>query len=241
MADGEFPQFVHESPAPAAAAARVVPECASDAAVTAAFMRFHRKAGLVVSSTCARAFLGGGGWAFLGLAVISFTGGLLLALFPFNTPERPITIAGHAPEMLYTRPANNDAGSSPAAVTAVAAAPETESAGKERQAIASETEQSHNQRVQLELASSTAELAALSVDGEAPLPDAATNLAAAMRLGAVTATHSGSRGGSDVAVGYDAVELPSVPEPATGWIVALGLGALIGFSKLVRTRRNTRL
>lgn len=241
MVHGELPSFVAEDSKSAAASSRR--RSSSDPAITAAFFAFHRDAGLIAGSRRAgasglRAFLSGGGWAFLGLAVVGFAGGLLLAVFPFNTPEHPITVAAHASEMLYAKPATSDLDVATAALASTVAADEKSIAAKGSQLSGDEQAKAANRRFTADGANPEQELLATAANADAPLPDATANLAAAMRLGAAGIGEVSGRGGDGVTVGYDAVELPSVPEPGTGPMVAFCLAALISFSRAGKNRRH---
>lgn len=202
--------------------------------ITAASFAFHRSTSGVAAVWAARRFLSGGGWAFVLLALMSFAGGLSLAVFPFNSPDHLITIAGHAPEMLYIKPATSHLDlalapnpetrpgeETPTAVKNATPAPTDESSasGERRGALDSVVD------------GGSTELALTASSAAAPLPAPTANFAAAMRLGAVGGGQSHAPGGG-LSSGSDAVELPtSVPEPANGAIVALCLAALIAFRR----------
>ena len=213
----------------------------SDPAIIAAFGAFHRKASQFRSSALGGALLPRASWVFAGLALLSFAGGLSLALFSFNTPERPITIAGAAPEMLYVKPATADTVNSIAAqASAVADSLSAPSIAAKTPSLSSPEPANGKTSSPRQPDDADAELLATTSSGDAPLPDATANLAAAMRFGAVAGTQAqGRTGGGDVTVGYDAVELPSIPEPASGPIIAVGIAAVFGVTRLPRSRRRS--
>lgn len=213
----------------------------SDPAIAAAFAAFHRRAGFISAGASVRAFLTGGGWAFAGLALLSFAGGLFLARVSFNTPEHLITVAGHPPEMLYTKPQTTDIARSAAAAIPAAGAGETSIAAAAPPPLGeAENDTAVRRRDSSDRENLESELLAVASGAKGRLPDATANLEAALRLGAIGATQTNGRNGGDITVGYDAVELPSVPEPANGSIVAIGVAGLIGVTWLTRNRRRLR-
>lgn len=175
---------------------------------------------------------------FVGLALLGFAGGLFLARVSFNTPEHPINVADHPPEMLYTKPRTTDTAPRVVGRNPDTGADATSIAATARPVNETESDKAAGRPVPNDHANAESELLVLNSSAEAPLPDATANLAAAMRLGAIAATQVPGHRGGDVTVGYDGVELPSVPEPANGAIVAIGVAGLIGVSRLTRMRRR---
>ena len=208
-------------------------ESTADSAIRAAFVAFHRRTTSAGAAGRRRlAVLSGGGWAFLVLALVGFGGGLFLSSLSFSSPEASITIAGVAPEVLYVRPTGADPAAAAAANqqeaqsrdhTFAAARPAGESAPENREVRAPST---------MDLA---IEIPA-AVLAQVALPEMTANFAAAARLGAVRG-HGPGTGAEPIESGYGAVEVPSIPEPATGLIVGIGLAALIAVQRFARKRQ----
>lgn len=149
-----------------------------------------------------------------------------------------MTIGAFAPEMIYKRPAAAENAlvaehvASPVAesqnalamlhaVTAQSSAEEEEPARQSTRELTAEAEQS----------------AATNALAQNTLPEATANFVAAMRLHAIGGAQSGGTG-SDITSGFAAEELPTVPEPAAGPAVALGVATLLGLQAFLRRRRN---
>lgn len=208
----------------------------SDPAIAAAFAAFHRATapGRRFRFSAARRFVTSSAGALAALALAAFAGGLLLAHFSFNSSEHPLSIASLPPEIIYVRPApahgdllaaatvataRADAAAPAAAQGQQSAAPDDRAAGCTRE-LAQDGEQN---------------LLASGSFSRAPFPEATANFAAAMRLDGVGVAQA--RGGANgVTYGYAGVELPSVPEPATGPLTALSLAVLLAIHWVVRIR-----
>jgi hypothetical protein len=203
-------------------------------AIRAAFVAFHRNAGLIAPLPRR---LGGGALAFSALALVGLAGGLFLAFFCFNTPEKPITIAASPPELIYTRPTAT-ADEIPQFPPAGSREFENHFASLAQHApgVVSADDAS-NERSRHEAAgdddANTSEL----VIAQSSLPQAIENFAAAQRLGLTTGGVA-HNGGNSLDAGYDAEELPTIPEPATGGIVAAGVAMLIAGRRISATRRR---
>lgn len=205
----------------------------SDPAITAAFLAFHRHTiGRGVRATRA-SLLGAGGWAFAALAVFGFGGGLMLASFSFNEEPQPSRIAtSRPPEMIYTAPGQNDVAAE-RAVAVGAQVPQVAAARMAEAAVSADHEAVEQETENVNATSKTESLFAFA---DAPLPTETMNFTAASRLIA-TGLAQLPTSGDVYETGYDAVELPMVPEASPGAIVASGLALLIAATHLVRRRR----
>ena len=203
----------------------------SDPAVHAAFLAFHRNLGAATRDNSRKGFISRGGLALTVLTLLGFGGGLSLAVFSFNSPERSSSaVAGRAPEIIYTAPA-------------VAVAPErTEPApvydapGElplladttfelrvPDQAVPETSVWRDADRAMLgSFADSQARGGAFSFAGvsEQSFPGGST-------LGAPAA---------DITTGFDALTAAPVPEPSTWATLISGAGLLVIFGKLKRRR-----
>ncbi|MBA3272508.1 MAG: hypothetical protein H0T11_01365 [Chthoniobacterales bacterium] len=81
------------------------------------------------------------------------------------------------------------------------------------------------------------EARASSEDGE--LPEGSANFAAAMRLG-IAGGSQGRASENDVTVDYGAVEVPSIPEPASGIAIAVLIGVLVATRQLAGVLNRNR-
>lgn len=207
-----------------------------DPAIAAAFAAFHRATapGCRFRFSAARRFVTSSAGAFAALALAAFAGGLLLAHFSFNSSEHRLSIASLPPEIIYARPAlaqGDLLGTATVATAKVnapvpAAAQVQQSCGPDERAAGGSRQLAQDGEQNL-LASGSF--------GRAPFPEATANFAAAMRLDGVGVAQA--RGGAnDVTYGYAGVELPSVPEPATGPLTALSLAVLLAIHWVVRIR-----
>lgn len=205
----------------------------SDPAINAAFMAFHRHTAAKCAGLPRRSLLGAGGWAFAALSVFGFGGGLMLASFSFNAePEAVRVAAARPPEMIYTAPA--ESGHTPERATAVIGAATTQHIVAAVQTPVVTREE--DQQIAPEEAGQAETSDALFAYSDAPLPMETMNFTAATRLMATgLAQLPTSDGGYET--GYDAVELPMVPEASPGAIVAAGLVLLIAATHFVRNRR----
>lgn len=192
--------------------------------------------GAAVAPTGGRS-VGPATWAFIALSAVGFAGGLLVAVFCFNTPDHAITVAAaHEPELIYTRPADATStvvqfdASSSREVEGTADASTQNAAGGEFASITTDAEPHRSDAV--DLGSDAAIILA-----QAPLPEATANFAAAERLGFVASAinHTGS---DAITAGYSAEELPSIPEPGSGVAIAAGAVILLGAKTLTRKRRS---
>ena len=86
----------------------------SDLTVRDAFVAFHRNTGSGVRIEPASGFISRGGLALTALTLLAFGGGLSLAVFSFNSPEKSggATVA-RAPEIIYKAPATVEMPSEP--------------------------------------------------------------------------------------------------------------------------------
>lgn len=208
------------------------------AAIHAAFIAFHRNAGSIPSIAPSRRLrIGGSAWTFLALSLVGFGGGLFLAFFCFNGPDQPITVAGVAPELIYTRPTaspeiaqqNVNAGQNVASATiAPAGDHDGTAAAHDAVTVAARRRNSHGDVND----GDAGELVA----AQTPLPPATANFAAAEKLG-FAASGVNRSGGDALQVGFDAEELPSIPEPATGGTTAVALAMLIAARRFAGKRR----
>lgn len=216
---------------------------ASDPAVTAAFLAFHRAHTAPLGSrSSGRGLLSSSAWAFVGLAVVGFAGGLFLASVSFNHSE-PTSIAGARPaEMIYLPPATaaeQPAISSTAALSSTAAIEDAvvvvDVASNEASVRRAKVEQS-DEPIEDPAAGSEAAWNAVLVS-EAGVPDPTANFAAATRLAA--AGYSLTPGdGDSIQSGSAGVEVPSIPEPAAAPILCAGLALLVGIKHLNNKRRT---
>lgn len=211
----------------------------ADPAIAAAFLAFHRNAGLVAPPVRRqRSAMASGVWAFLALSVLGFGGGLFLAIFCFNNPEQTIKVTAVAPELIYARPG----GEIPA--TAAGGAPIAQNGSDvEESAPAAPAEPALAENEPLSIhrsADSEPELSAEKWIAQAALPEATANFAAAQRLGLLggPANHNGGNG--DAFSSYDAVELPTIPEPSSGGLIAFGVAVLVAHRSRKPRTRNAR-
>lgn len=206
---------------------------ATDPAITAAFLAFHREhTPGALSRPIPKNVLGLGGWIFVGLAIVGFAGGLFLASVSFNNSETSSIAGARPPEMIYLPPpavaeravaVTNDAASTAQTLMAKVDAP----------AAAQKIDADHTG------GDSTDDgLNAWSV-GSTPdtaLPDATANFSVAMRHTAAGHRLSNTSSSEGIESGYAGVELPMVPEPAAAPIIYLGLALLVGVKHLKKRR-----
>ena len=205
----------------------------SDPTINAAFLAFHRHTAAKCAVLPRRSLLGAGGWAFAALSVFAFGGGLMLASFSFNAePEASRAVAARPPEMIYTAPA--ESGGTPERATAVLPAGSAQQVVVAQMPVAPGDEQQPIEPAEEGQAEESQTMFAFT---DPPLPMETMNFAAARRLAATgLAQLPSSDGGFET--GYDAVELPMVPEASPGAIVAAGLVLLIAATHFVRARRT---
>ena len=204
---------------------------ASDPAVHAAFIAFHKNLGKLHPRDVRKGFISRGGLALAALAILGFGGGLSLALFSFNSPDSPGgTVAARPPEMIYTAPA---------------AAPPTEDAAPDQLYAAAG---------ELPLfANTTFELRAQ----DQPVPEASIwrahdhdGLGSFSRspgaLGGPSFAATGEQGlsgsstlgdsAADITGEFGAFTAAPVPEPSTWATLISGAGLLVLFGKVKRRR-----
>jgi hypothetical protein len=206
-----------------------------DPAVAVAFTKFHR--GVARSArhrylAASAHFLRGTGGVILGLTFLAFSGGLFLARVSFTAAEHPITVGLSAPEMIYQRP--------PAAES-TAVLEQHDSAAPLAESVAAVAEYRRAPSLDERPTQVTAQQPTAAVEQAITagnltpntLPEATANFAAAMRLNAIGGSPD-SGGTSDITSGFAAEELPSVPEPAAGPTIAIGLAILLGLARIIR-------
>jgi hypothetical protein len=206
---------------------------AADPAINAAFVAFHRNAGLIEPVRGRpRVSLGGGALVFSALSIAGVGGALFFAFFCFNTPDAPVNVTAVAPEVIYARPANErsmtDLAAQPNALVGDAFASVTPRADEATDANAAST-------ARRGLEGAGEDILGAELLAQARLPDATANFAAAQRLGFAGGSFSRA-GGTDLVAGYDAEELPTIPEPSTGAAVAIVAALLVASNKLIRRR-----
>lgn len=203
----------------------------SDPAVAAAFIAFHRNNAGAVAAAPRKRCINRGSVALAMLALVGFGGGLSLAFFAFNSPEKPgSAVTARAPEIIYTAPAK--AVESPSADTA----PAFHLSGERGLFAASAFELRAEDEPIPETSiwrgpdrdfagafagiQGAANVSSLAVAAQSALP-------AASAVGAATA---------DITTGFDALTAAPVPEPSTWASMVSGAGLLLIFAKAKRRR-----
>ncbi|MDQ6625570.1 MAG: hypothetical protein M3Y69_05430 [Verrucomicrobiota bacterium] len=212
-----------------------------DPAIAAAFAAFHRRvrqpARHAYLAASARFFSGTGG-AIFGLTFLAFAGGLFLAHLSFTGPEHPLTIGPSAPELIYQRPAAAENTALGERHDYAAAQAENVAAVSGHRALLTLGEGATKLTAHQPLPTEAEQVAAAGNLTPDTLPEAIANFAAAMRLNGIGGS-AGSGTASDITSGFAAEELPSVPEPAAGSTIAVGLAILLGVQRFVRRMRKS--
>ncbi|MFN2475948.1 MAG: hypothetical protein ABR526_06365 [Chthoniobacterales bacterium] len=212
---------------------------ASDPAIAAAFAAFHRgtrQPRRHLYLTASVRFLRGTGGAIVGLTAVAFAGGLFLAYVPVSGPERSITIGAVAPETIYRRPMGAESRSTAPRERGPAAVPDYAVAMLHDAPAHSFAEEAGRLSTP-ELPPEAEQMIATASRAQNLLPEATANFAAAMHLNAIGGTQNGGSA-AEITSGFAAEELPSVPEPAAGWTIAIGLATLLGLQRCFRRRGN---
>lgn len=203
----------------------------SDSEIRAAFAAFHRRTVVaVIASQRRSSLLSGGGLAFMVLALVGFGGGLFLASFWPNIPEAIATVTGVAPELIYARPPAVG-GPAERAIAAQESIPSDREVFNEATVVAAKAD-ADSPSLRMTVGEAQLEIPPLGTLAQAALPETTANFAAGVRLGVIGQT-SQSGNGDPVHSGYDAVEVPSIPEPAAGAIIGFCLVALIASRQLL--------
>lgn len=181
-------------------------------------------------------FFAGGASTFVILAVVGFGGGLFLADHLFNAPERAVAVAPVPPEVIYPRPMGPEAHAFAALTPRIAPPLDTPLTAANNAAPGAGTElKIENFAPQADEGGDTK--IGVSLVASQPLHlVASANFAALERLDLLQ-TQAIRGGGSELNSGYDAVELPSVPEPASIALIALYGLIVTGFHSVMRRRR----
>lgn len=205
---------------------------ATDPAITAAFLAFHREhTHSAPAALIPRNVLGLGGWIFVGLAVVGFAGGLFLASVSFNNGETTSIAGARPPEMIYLPPP--EVAERVVAVTSDAAPNAERLMAQVDAPVAEEKMEGDNAGTESRVGSVNAWSVASASD--ARFLDPTANFSAAMRHTA--AGYSLSNTSSDgIESGYAGVELPMVPEPTATPIICLGLALLVAVKHLTKRR-----
>ncbi|MBA2269268.1 MAG: hypothetical protein H0W20_01555 [Chthoniobacterales bacterium] len=219
--------------APPAAAVRA----GSDPAVTAAFVAFHRQHTPSLFARDGRENVPSvASWVCLGLAAVSFGGGLFLASVSFNNnSDAPGTVAARAPEMIYLPPAESAERALPVSDTAPRAA--SLMAKVDPQPSLAQT--TLRDVPPAESALTGFDKWSIASASDPGSPDATANFTVAMRHSA--AGYSLANASSDaVESAYAGIELPTVPEGDAAPFVCGGLALLIGLTHLRKRRKTIR-
>ena len=211
----------------------LVPQ-SSDATVTAAFVRFHRQTVQTLPQKGSRGSVNRTGLALAALAVLGFGGGLSLAFFSFNSPEKSgSVIAARPPEIIYRAP--------------VLAEPEQMTPDAPRYDANSELEMFTASAFELRPNDQQIPETSIWRDAEAERPNfgsfaiGSQNSANAPTF--AVAEQQGVSGGSvvgapeaEISADFGALTAAPVPEPSTWATMISGAGMLMLFTRFKRRR-----
>ncbi len=203
----------------------------TDPAVSAAFIAFHKNLDKMHPRDARKGFISRGGLALAALAVLGFGGGLSLALFSFNSPDRPgSAVAARPPEIIYTAPA--------AAAPAEDAAPEQlyQPAGELPSLAETKFELRTEDRAMAENSIwQPADHGGLSSFSGSRAADGGPSFAA---IGEQAFPAGSTVPGpvADITGDFGALTAAPVPEPSTWATLISGAGLLVVFGKLKRRR-----
>lgn len=205
-------------------------QAGSDPAIHAAFVAFHRNNTGALAAAPRKRSINRGGIALAALALLGFGGGLSLAFFAFNSPEKPANaVASRAPEIIYTAPARAaETGDTDAAPVfhlsergLFATTPfELRAEDEPIPETSIWRGLDHDFADAFAGIGGAATASSLALAGQSALP-------AASALGAATA---------EITTGFDALTAAPVPEPSTWASMLSGAGLLLVFAKLKRRR-----
>jgi len=204
--------------------------------IAAALARFEAK--LACRSYLPRGKAGRVWTAFALLTFAAVGGGLSLARFSFNSPETPVAVLTHAPEMMYLPPQNHAA-----AFAMLEAEPRSNEAATIAISLAART----NAEPWLSGGDSSSSAtpragefdpAAASEPRDLNLHELGRSWAEAVRIASAMQWSSVSRSSEPLQHGYSAVEISAIPEASTGLTVAFAIATILGWNYAAQRRKQ---